>query len=33
MITAPGKWYGPLTAGPEGASTAEIGGRFADFAR
>jgi Cupin domain len=32
MITPPGEWYGPLTAGPDGALTAEIGGRFADFA-
>jgi len=31
MITLPGEWYGPFTAGPEGALTAEIGGRFADF--
>jgi hypothetical protein len=32
MITAPGEWYGPFTAGPEGTLTAEIGGKLQDFA-
>lgn len=31
MITPPGEWYGPYVTGPNGATTAEIGGHLKDF--
>lgn len=31
MISYPNEWYGPYHIGPEGAITAEIGGRLKDL--